>query len=128
MQRCCCCSDLVEDGDIDGLDLIFELHHLVDEIVNADLLIFNDTTHNEFVDSVGNGFLLVVLLPDEAVHIDGDDLLEELVEVGLSFVGLHVEEDEGLSNDCGLCLGLLGLLELLLLVLKGLELLLLLII
>ncbi len=89
-----CCSDLVEDGDVDGLNFIFELHHLVDEVVSGDLIVFNDATDDELVDTVGNWFLLVVLLPGEAVHLDGDDLLEQLVQVGLGFVWLHVEEHE----------------------------------
>lgn len=64
------------------------------EVINGDLVIFNDTTDDEFVDTVGNWFLFAVLFPDETVHLDEEDFLEELVEVSLSFVWLDFEEDE----------------------------------
>lgn len=64
------------------------------EIVSGDLGIFDDTTDDELVDSVGDGFLLVFSLPEETVLFDGQDLLGEFVEIGFSFVGLDFEEDE----------------------------------
>jgi hypothetical protein len=76
------------------LDFIFEFHDFLLEIINGDLVVFNDATNDKFVDTVGNWFLFAVLFPDETVHIDGDDLLEELVKVGLSFVWLNFEENE----------------------------------
>lgn len=64
------------------------------EIVSGDLGIFDDTTDDELVDSVGDGFLLVFSLPEETVLFDGQNLLGEFVEIGFSFVGLDFEEDE----------------------------------
>lgn len=64
------------------------------EVINADLIVFDDTTDDQLVDSVGDGFLLVLSLPEEAFHLDGEDLLEQSVEVSLSFVRLYVEENE----------------------------------
>ena len=52
-------SDLAEDSDIDGLDFIFEGFDFLLEVIGGDLLILNDATNDELVDSVGNGFLLV---------------------------------------------------------------------
>ena len=68
------------------------------EVVSGDLLILDNAPDHEFVDSVGDGLLLVFGLPEEAVHLDRHDHLEELVEVGLSLVGLHFPQNEGLSN------------------------------
>ena len=87
------------------------------EVVSGDLLVFNDATDDELLNTVGNGGLLVLGLPEETVHLDGDDLLGEVIKVCLSLVGLDFEEDEGLSNWLFLNLlnvGLLGLLKLLL--------------
>jgi hypothetical protein len=87
-------SDLVEDGNIAGLDFFFEGLDGFLEVVNGDLFIFNDTANNKLVNSVGNGFLLVILFPDEAVHLNSENLLEKSVEIGFSFVWLDVEKDE----------------------------------
>ncbi len=98
-------SDLVEGEDVDGLDLIFESLDLLLEVIGGDLQVLNDGTNDDLLNTVGNGDLLVLGFPEETVHLDGDDLLSELVEVGLSVVGLNFEENEGLGN--GLLLGLL---------------------
>ncbi len=105
-------SDLVEGEDVDGLDFLLEALNLLLEIVGADLEVLDDTTDHDLLNTEGDGDLLVLGLPEEAVLLDGEDLLGELVEVGLGLVGLHLEEDEGLSDDAGLggdlLLGLLG--------------------
>lgn len=48
------CSDLVESGNIDWLDLIFEFLDFFLEVINWNFIIFNDTTDNEFVYTEGN--------------------------------------------------------------------------
>ena len=87
----CDCSDLVEGKDIDWLDFILEFLDFLLEVINGDFVIFNDTTNDEFVNSVGNWFLFAVLFPDESVQIDEENFLEESVKVGLSFVWLNFE-------------------------------------
>lgn len=72
------------------------------EVINGYLVVFEDTSNDELVDTVCDGFLLVVFLPDEAVHGDCADLEEEGVEVGFSFVGLDVEKEEGLGDRANL--------------------------
>lgn len=89
------------------------------EIINGYLVIFNDTTNNELVDSEGDGFLLVLEFPDKTFLLDGQDLLEQFIEIGLSFVGLHFEEEDGLGNRGSLLLCFLGLLLLFLKKLLG---------
>jgi hypothetical protein len=107
-----CRSDLVEGEDVDGLDLIFESLNLLLEVVGGDLLVLNDGTDDDLLNTVGNGGLLVLGFPEETVHLNANDLLSELVKVGLGIVGLHFEENEGLGNGLflGLLLGLVGLL------------------
>lgn len=107
-------SDLVEGEDVDGLYFVFEGLDLLLEVVSGDFLVLNDATNDDLLDSVGNGELLVLGLPEETVHLDANDLLGELVEVGLGVVGLNLEDDEGLGDGLGLVsLGLVGLLSLL---------------
>ena len=84
-------SDLAEYGNIDWLYIFFDGFNSFLEIIGGDLSIFDDATNNELVDAVGNGFLLVFFFPDESVNLDGLDLKEEGVEVGLGFPRLHVE-------------------------------------
>lgn len=110
-------SNLVEGGDVDGLDLLVESLDGLLEVVSGDLQVLDDATDEDLLNTEGDGDLLVLGLPEEAVHLDGEDLLGELVKVGLSLVGLHLEEDEGLGdNDAGLLGGcVLGILSSLLL-------------
>ncbi len=110
-------SNLVEGGDVDGLDLLVEGLDDLLEVVSGDLEVLDDATDEDLLNAEGDGDLLVLGLPEEAVHLDGEDLLGELVEVGLSLVGLHLEEDEGLGDDGADLLGgcVLGILSSLLL-------------
>lgn len=117
----CCSSNLVEWSNIDWLDFLVEFHDLVNEIINTDLVVLNDATNDKLFNTVGNWFLLVVLFPDETVNLDGLDLLEEFVEVGLSFVWLDFEEHDWLGNDGWLGLGLLSFFGFLLLLFKNSE-------
>lgn len=107
-------SNLVEGHDVDGLNLVLECLHLLLEVVGGDLLVLDDGTNDDLLDTVSDGELLVLGLPEETVHLNADDLLSELVKVGLSVVGLHFEDDEGLGDGLGLVgLCLVGLLSLL---------------
>ena len=84
------------------MDFILEgLDHLL-EVVSADLCVFNDTTDLDLGDTVGNGDLLVLGLPEESVQGNGDDLLGKGVKIGLGLVWLDLEDDEGLGNGSDL--------------------------
>ena len=92
------------------MDVVFKSFDLLLDVISGDLIIFNNATNNEFVDTEGDGFLLVLGLPEKSVNDDlSDDLLGELVEVGLSFPRLNVKEDERFGNDNFLSLLGLGL-------------------
>jgi hypothetical protein len=62
-------------------------------------VILNNATNLELADSVSNWFFLVFGLPEEAWHLDSEDLLSEYVKIGLGLVWLDLEEDEGFSNN-----------------------------
>ena len=64
------------------------------EVVGGDLGVFDNATDDELLNTVGDGGLLVLGLPEETVHLDGEDLLGELVKVGLSLEWLDLEENE----------------------------------
>lgn len=103
-------SNLVEGGDVDGLNLVLEGLDGFLEVISADLEVLNNTTDDELLDTVGDGDLLVLGLPEEAVLLDGEDLGGEGVEVGLGLVGLDLVEDQRLGNGADLLGSLLGLL------------------
>ena len=117
-KKCPFRSDLVEGHDVDGLYLLLEGLDLLLEVVGGDLLVLDDGANDDLLNTVGDGELLVLGLPEETVHLDADDLLCELVEVGLGVVGLHLEDDQGLGD--GLGLGGLSLLGVILSLLKSL--------
>jgi len=110
-----CSSNLVEGGDVNRLHVVLEGLNCLLEVVSADLGVLDNATNHNLVHTVGDGLLLILSLPEETVHGDGDDLFGEGVEIGLSFVGLDLPDDERLGNRaglwfCGLCgLLLLGL-------------------
>jgi len=104
------CSDLVERSDVNRLDLLIEGLDGLLKVVSADLRVLHDATNHNLVHTVSDGLLLVLGLPEEAVHLDGEDLLSEGIEVGLSLVGLDFEDDQGLGDGSGLHLDLGGLL------------------
>jgi hypothetical protein len=108
------CSNLVESQDVDRLDLIFESFNLLLEVVSGDLLVLDDGTNNDLLNTIGDGELLVLSLPEETVHLNANNLLGELIKVGLGVVGLHFEDDERLGDGLGLVgLSLVCLLSLL---------------
>ena len=106
-----CSSNLVEGGDVNRLHVVLEGLNCLLEVVSADLGVLDNATNHNLVHTVGDGLLLILSLPEETVHGDGDDLFGEGVEIGLSFVGLDLPDDERLGNRAGLWFcGLGGLL------------------
>ncbi len=106
-----CSSNLVEGGDVNRLHVVLEGLNGLLEVVSADLGVLDNATNHNLVHTVGDGLLLILSLPEETVHGDADDLFGEGVEIGLSFVGLDLPDDERLGNRAGLWFcGLGGLL------------------
>jgi len=129
-------SELVEGLDVDGLDKVLHLLDLLLHNVSGDLVVLDGGTDDDLEDTVGNGFLLPLGLPPETVHLDLEDLVSELLKIGVLTPGLDFPNDDRLGDDGGLAvrlgglgdlleaglLGLLGLLVLLVLARKRIEL------
>lgn len=97
-------SELVEGEDVDGLDVVLELLDLLLNDIGGDLVVLDDGSHDELEDTEGDGLLLVLSLPDEAVHGDSENHLGELVEVGLLIPWLDFPKDDGLGDGSSLLL------------------------
>jgi hypothetical protein len=97
--RCSISLDLVESGDVDGLDVILELADLLLKLINTDFVILNNAADLELVDSVGERDELADT-PQEAVHFDGSGDAFQLLHVGFIIPRLDVEEDGRLGNEC----------------------------
>lgn len=98
--------DLGKGLNVDGLDVILELEHLLLKHISGDLVILDDSGNTDLVDTIADGDELRGT-PEETVHLNGADSLLEGLEVSLIIPGLDVKGDHGLGNDSGL-LGLLG--------------------
>lgn len=106
--------DLVEGGNVDGLDVVLESGDALLKLINRDEFINDDAVDLELLDAVADGDELGST-PEKALHLNGADELLHLDHVGGVVPGLDVEEDVGLANH--LLASLLGL-SLLLLLLK----------
>ena len=106
-------SEFVESDDVDRLDFVFKLLDLLLNKIRRDLVIFDCGSDLDLEDSVGDGLLFPLSLPEETVHLNSENLLRECLEVGLLAPWLHLPNDERLGNGCSLLL--LGLCFLLLL-------------
>merc|ERR1719362_574442 len=107
-------SALVESNDINRLDIILEgFHRLLDKI-SGDLIIFDGGTNLNLEDTVSDGLLLPLGLPEKTVHLDAEDLVGKSLKVSLLTPWLDIPNDERLGNRGGLLLLRLGLLSLLL--------------
>jgi len=91
------------------LDHILHGFDLLLNIVGGDLVVLDGGTDDDLEDTVSDGFLLVLGLPEEAVHLDGKDHLCHLVDVGLLTPGLDFPDDDGLGNSGLLAVRLGGL-------------------
>ena len=107
-------SELVEGEDVDGLDIILEGLDELGDGVGGDLVVLDGGADDDLEDAVGDGLLLPLGLPHEAVHLDAEDLVGEGLEIGLFAPRLDLPNDEGLGNRSGLLLLSVGLLTLLL--------------
>ena len=119
--------DFVECNNIHRLDVVFEANDLLFKIVHHNLVVLNDTSDLELLDTVATkvGKCRVSLsLPDlnqfssapkKAVHSDWAYWGLQLLHISLIIPWLDVHNDVGLGND----LALLGLLLGLLLVVSG---------
>ena len=107
-------SELVEGDDIDGLDIILELHDLLFNNICRDLIVLDGGANLDLEDTEGNRLFLPLSFPEEAVHLDAENLVSKGVEISLLTPWLHIPDKEGLGNGSGLLLLVLGLFSLLL--------------
>ena len=97
-------SEFVEADDVDRLNFVFKLLDPFLNKISRDLVIFDRGSDLDLEDSVGNGLLLPLSLPEETVHLNSENLLCESFEVGLLTPWLDFPDDERLGNGCGLLL------------------------
>ena len=97
-------SEFVEGDDVDRLNIVFKLLDLFLNKISRDLFIFDRGSDLDLEDSVGNGLLLPLSLPEETVHLNSENLLSESFEVGVLAPWLNFPDDERLGNWCGLLL------------------------
>jgi len=89
------------------LDIV-HLFDLFGNVISGDLGILDGGTDDDLEDTVSDGLLLELGLPDETVHLDVlHDVLCDLIEISVSIVRLDLPDDEGLGDGSGL-LSLLG--------------------
>lgn len=87
-------SDLVEGENINRLDHVVEGLDQLLHIIGRNLVVFNSCTNDKFEDTEGDGFLFVLLFPQEAVHADVvENALAEVVKVRLIIEGLYFPKD-----------------------------------
>ena len=107
-------SELVEGDDIDGLDIILELHDLLFNNICRDLIILDGGANLDLEDTEGNRLFLPLSFPEETVHLDAENLVSKSGEISLLTPWLHIPDKEGLGDGGGLLLLVLGLFSLLL--------------
>lgn len=90
-----------------ALNVVLDLLDLLLELINGDLVILDDEGELDHVDAVADRNLLG-RAPDEAVLLNGTDLLLHSIEVRLVIPGLDLERDDRLGNGLALHLLLLG--------------------
>lgn len=73
-----------------------------EDVVGKDLIVFNDTSELEFLDSVSDVNLLDFLAPDQTFHWSFEDLLGQSVKIGFGIFNLNVEDNDGLGGWLGL--------------------------
>merc|ERR1719411_959434 len=99
--------NLVHGSNIDRLNKVLELSHLLAELLDGDLVVLHDAHQLKFIDAISDRDQLGGS-PEEAVHLDGSTGLLHCIHISLVIPGLHVKEDISLGNHFGL-LGFLSM-------------------
>ena len=82
---------------------IIHLFDLFGNFVGGDLGILDGGTNEDLKDTVSNGLLLELGLPDETIHLNVlEDFLRDLVEISIGVIRLDLPDDERLGNGRGL--------------------------
>ena len=109
MHKYKCLLNLVHGSNIDGLNKVLELGHLLAELLDGDLIVLHDAHQLQLVDAIANRDQLGGS-PEEAIHLDGGTSLLHCIHIGLVIPRLHVKEDVGLGDHFWLLsfLGMVG--------------------
>ena len=104
-----CLLNLVHGSNIDGLNKVLELGHLLAEFLDGDLIVLHDAHQLKLLDAIADRDQLRGS-PEEAVHLDRGTGLLHFIHIGLVIPGLHVKENVGLGDHFGLLsfLGMVG--------------------
>merc|ERR1712203_851977 len=96
-----CYLDLLKSGNINRLHLILKALNLLSQVIRPNLVILHHTSHGQLENAVSQRLLLSGA-PQQAVHLDGLDLDQQSVQIGLVVPRLNVEGDGGLGDDLAL--------------------------
>lgn len=97
--------DLLHGSNVSGLDVVLKLLDGLLEVIERDLVILDNTVDLELLDTVTNRDPLGST-PEETVHLNRLDRLEELIKISLVIPRLNIKGDHGLGSS----LRLVGLL------------------
>ena len=107
------CTFLSSDLLFGSWLIIFESQHRFFNHISRNLQIFDDSTNNKLEHAIGDGFLLILGLPDKTIQLNGQDLLGKSVDIGLRAVRLDFPNNNGFGDNGRfrlLCLSFFGLL------------------
>merc|ERR1712209_263578 len=93
--------DLVHGCNINRLNEVLKLLHLLTQLLDGHLLILHGAHDLEFLDTVTNRNQLGGA-PHKTLHLDGLDGVLHGIHVSLVVPWLHVEEDRCLGDHLGL--------------------------
>jgi len=94
-------SEFVEGLDIDGLHVVLKSFNLFCDVISRDLLVFDSGTNNNLVDTISDGFFLVLSLPSETILLDLEDEFSHFVEIGFLTPWLNFPNNDGFSDGFG---------------------------
>lgn len=89
--------NLLHSSNIDGLNIVFQSSDLVSQIIQHDLIIFNNTVDLKLSDTVTNRDKLVTT-PEETIHGDFLDTLCHGIHISFIIPRLDFKSDGGLCN------------------------------
>ena len=90
------------------MDVVFHGFNSLSNLIGGDEIVVDSGTDDELEDSEGNGFLLVLGLPEETGLFDSKDILGESIEISVFTPWLDFPDDDGLGDGTLLLGGILG--------------------
>merc|ERR1712137_1295955 len=91
------CLQLLHGNNVGGLDVVLELLNLLLELIERDLVVFDDQVDLKLLDTETDSNQLGAT-PDKTILLDGENVSLELVHVCLVIPGLDVQGDDRLGS------------------------------